>query len=74
MTGSFFTSIIFHSFVIFLITFSAEFLRLNNTKKILETPVEIVEISKKTELKKAKVGPSKDYLKYTPPKVQKSYL
>jgi len=71
MTGSFVTSIIFHFLVIFLITFSAEFLRLNNTKKILETPVEIVEISKKTELKKAKVEPSRDYPKYTPPKVQK---
>ena len=71
MTGSFFTSIIFHFFVIFLITFSSEFLNLKKTKNILETPVEIVEISKKTELKKAKVEPSRDFQKYTPPKVQK---
>ena len=54
MTGSFLSSILFHFTLVFLILFFNEIFNFSKNKEFQETPIEIVEIAKKTEFKNKK--------------------
>lgn len=71
MTGSFLSSILFHFTLVFLILFFNEIFNFSKNKEFQETPIEIVEIAKKTEFKnkKKKISLSQELQNYTPPKV-----
>lgn len=73
MTGSFFSSILFHFSLVFFILFFNEIFNFSKNKEFKETPIEIVEIAKQTEFKKKKkqISSSKESQNYTPPKVAK---
>lgn len=72
MAKSFFLSIFFHLLIIFSFLVSPNLFNLKKKSMILEIPVEIIEISKKTQSKQVKVKKvSEEKQQYTPPKAIK---
>ena len=74
MIGSLFLSIIFHSFIILVFLFGSDFLGLKKKIKLTDIPIEVVEISKKSEAVSKNIEKSqlKKRMNTHPPKLLKS--